>query len=231
MACPFVGRATTRASRRGGVVRTVLVVSEGEFPWADLKRLLAKANARIVECTLARFAETAGRTKPDLVVLDEQTHRTAGSSLQHPHVVVRTGAASGVTIPAHARPPVAWVSWPVDDDVFLEITARMLRVSERRTFRALIRVFVPRSGQWFMGRSEDFSLTGLAFHCDRSFAPGEPLVVSLHLPGRAGGVEFSVEVTREVVNPADGKTYLGARFVRLEPAVRRKLDDFILKQQ
>lgn len=211
-------------------MRTVLLVSEGEFPWADLKRLLAKANARIVECTFARFAETAGRTKPDLVVMDEQTHRAAGSSLQHPHVVVRFGAASGVTIPAHAQPPVAWVSWPVDDSVFLEITARMLRVSERRTFRALIRVFVPRSGQWFMGRSEDFSLTGLAFHCDRSFAAGEPLVVSLHLPGGAGGVEFSVEVTREVVNPADGKTYLGARFVRLEPAVRRKLDDFILKQ-
>lgn len=208
-------------------VRTVLVVREGPIPWDDVKRLLARANARLVECTLAQLADVAGRTSPDLVVLSEDAHRAAGSSLQLPQVVMRATGKTGVIMPNGAKPPRAWVSWPLDESTFLEVTARMLRVSERRTFRVLIRIFLPRSGEWFLGRSQDFSLTGLAFHLDRAFTPGEPLVVYLHLPGEGGPVQFDVEVTRTTVNPEDGRAYHGARFVQSDPELRRKLNDFI----
>lgn len=212
-------------------MRTVLVVCEGRVPWNDVKRLLAKANARIADCTLAQLEEASDRTNPDLVMLDETAHQAAGRLLRQPQVVVRSGGAAGVTMPTHARPAVAWVSWPLDERTFLEMTARMLRVTERRTFRTLIRIFFPRSGEWLIGRSEDFSLTGLSFHIDRTFTPGEPLVVYLHLPDDGGAVQFEVEMTREAVNPADGGRYHGARFVRLEPQVLRKIREFILKER
>lgn len=212
-------------------MRTVLVVCEGRIPWKDVKRLIAKANARVLDCTLAQLAETAGRTSPDLVMLDDAAHQAARGTLRQPQVVVRSGGTTGVTMPTHARPAVAWVSWPLDERTFLELIARMLRVSERRIFRTLIRIFLPRSGEWLMGRSEDFSLTGLAFHIDRAFTPGETLTVYLHLPEDGGAVQFDVEIAREAVNPADGGVYHGARFVRLEPQVRQKLQDFILKER
>lgn len=209
-------------------VRTVLVVCEGQIPWDDVKRLLGRANARVADCTLAQLGEAASRTNPDLVILGEEAHQAALSSFQRPRIVVFAGGKAEVTMPANSRPPLARVPWPIDEATFLEVTARMLRVSERRTFRALIRILPPGSSDWFLGRSEDFSLTGLAFHADRAFVPGDPLVVSLHLPGDEGAIQFDVVVTREAVDPHHRTAYYGARFVQLAPETRRKLQDFIV---
>jgi hypothetical protein len=207
-------------------VRTVLVARDGQPFWDDLERLLARVNARIVCCTGDEIIEAAGEAGAGLVILGGETHRMAGAFLGCARVVVRADGA-GVRIDEGARPPLAHAGWPVPEEAFLELTARMLRVAERRTFRVLLRILRPRTQETVMGQSEDFSVTGMALRTASRLERGEPLVIALHLPGHELPVRLLAEVTREWAHPADGAPMVGARFVGLDEPTRLLLRDFV----
>jgi hypothetical protein len=208
-------------------VRTVLVARDDQPFWGAVELLLARANARVVSCTGAEILEAAAETGPDLVVLGPETHRMAGSYLGRAQIVMNGEPASGVRLIDATRPAVAHAGWPLSEETFLELTARMLRVAERRTFRALVRILRPRLQQTFMGQSEDFSLSGMALRSAVALERGEPIVVSLHLPGSKGSIQLLGEVTREATDPVDGSRYYGVRFLNLDPPLQRKLRDFV----
>lgn len=195
--------------------------------WDELAQRLARANARIVSCTPEEAVAAADETGPELVILGEEVHRSRGRAIHRPQLVIRPGAPTPVAFVEGARPPLAYAAWPVPAEVFLEVTARMLRVAERRTFRTLIRVLRPRVRESFMATSEDFSLTGMGLRADSPLERGETLVVSLHLPGGHGSLQLLAEVTREALDPADGRRYYGARFVNLDAPTRTKLREFV----
>jgi hypothetical protein len=201
------------------------VVRDERPLWAELAALLGKVNARVVACTPAEIADAADEAGPDLVLLAERVRRETGGTLQRPQLVLREDG--GVLFVEGSRPPVTFFSWPMKEDAFLELTARMLRVSERRTFRALIRVLRTRTRESAMGTSQDFSLSGMSFRTPLALERGEPVVISLHLPGGRGSMQLLAEITREAVDPADGEAYYGARFGGLEPEVRAMLRDFV----
>jgi hypothetical protein len=204
----------------------VLVVRDDQAPWDEVAALLEKANARVVSCTQEEVAAAADEAGPDLVLWSDRVRRGARPAVQRPQLVMRPDG-EGVLFVEGSRPPVAFFSWPLPEEVFLELTARMLRVSERRSFRALIRVLRTRTRESAMGTSQDFSLSGVAFRTSLTLQCGEPIVVSLHLPGGRGSVQLLGEVSRQAIDPADGEPYYGARFVGLEPEVRTLLRDFV----
>lgn len=209
-------------------MRTVLLVRDGRAFWAEVESRLAKANARVVVCTAAGLAAT-DQAGYDLVVLDEQLHREQGRTLQRPRIVLRESAEPAVTIVDGERPALAYAAWPLPEAAFLELTARMLRVSERRTFRTLIRILRPRMQVATMGTSLDFSLTGMALRTEQVLEPGETAVVSMHLPGGRESLRFLTEVTRVATDPTDASTYYGVRFVNLDAASQQKLREFVLQ--
>ncbi len=207
-------------------MRTVLVVRDGRPLWDEVVAFLEKAHARVVSCTPEEAAAATDEAGPDLVLMPDEVRRGAGAALQRPQLVLREGSG-GVTFVEGSRPPVAHFAWPLSEGVFLELTARMLRVSERRVFRALVRVLRTRTRDSAMGTSQDFSLSGMAFRAPLRLEPGEPVVVSLHLPGGKGSMQLLAEITRESVDPSDGEVYFGARFSGLEPEVRSLLREFV----
>lgn len=209
------------------MVRTVLLVRDAGGFWAEVESHLAKVNARVVACTAPELATALDEVGPDLVVLGEAVHRTLGGVLTRPQIVVRREPTPAVQVVDGARPALAFAGWPLPEATFLELTARMLRVSERRTFRALIRIFRPRVRESLMGISLDFSLSGMALRTDQALELGETLVISLHLPGGKGSLSLLSEVTRTATDPTDGTTYYGARYVNLDPPTRQTLREFV----
>lgn len=208
-------------------MRTVLVVRDDGGFWAEVEARLAKANARVVACTAADLTATVDEVGPDLVVLGEAVHRAQKEALMRPQIVVRREASPGVQVVEGARPALAYAGWPLAETTFMELTARMLRVSERRIFRALIRILRPRIRESFMATSLDFSLTGIALRTDHLLELGETVVISLHLPGGKGSLRLLSEVTRLATDPTDGSTYYGARYLNLDPPTRRSLREFV----
>jgi len=206
-------------------MRTVLVVRDGRELWGEVTALLDRANARVVSCAPHELATAIEDAGPDLVILPEEVRRD-GPRVLRPQLVL-SASGEGVRVDEGARPPLARFAWPLEAEVFLEITARMLRVSERRSFRALIRVLRSRTRESAMGTSQDFSLSGMAFRTAMPLTIGEPVVISLHLPGGRGSIQLLAQVSRESLDPADGEPYYGARFVGLEPSVRALLRDFV----
>jgi hypothetical protein len=212
-------------------MRTVLLVRDGASFWDEVGSRLAKANARVVACTAEELAVAADEVGPDLVVLGEQVHRGPGAALRQPRIVVREQLQPTVQVVDGSRPPLALAGWPLPEGTFLELTARMLRVSERRIFRALIRILRPRVQESVMGTSLDFSITGMALRSGTALELGEPVVISLHLPGGKGSLRLLSEVTRVASDPTDASTFYGARFLNLDQPTRQSLREFVWDSQ
>ena len=104
----------------------------------------------------------------------------------------------------------------IGERAFLALTSRLLGVSERRLFRAVIGI--KRAGQdhVHMGASREFSLTGLSFALAVDLQQGERILISFYVPGARSRVSLEGEVVRVVRRP-------GGRLRLLRGAVRRTL--------
>lgn len=212
-------------------MRTVLLVRDDAAFWDEVGSRLGKANARVVACTAEELVAAADEVGPDLVVLSDRVHQGAGAGLRQPRIVVRLEPQPSVRVVDGSRPPLAFAGWPLPEATFLELTARMLRVSERRTFRALIRILRPRVRETVMGTSLDFSITGMALRTETALELGETVVISLHLPAGRGSLSLLSEVTRVASDPTDASTFYGARFLNLDPPTRQSLREFVWDSQ
>lgn len=207
-------------------MRTVLVARERGERWDTVLAWLETVHARVVQCAPSGLLAAADEAGPDLVVAGADL-RVVADDLARPCIFIGTGPSPGIRIDDAVRPPRAEIVWPVSAESFLELTARMMRVAERRGFRALIRVLRPRRQESIMGTSLDFSLTGMALRVAEPLEPSEPLVISMHLPGGRGSLRLLAEVTRTALDPEDGTPYYGARFVALDAAARQTLREFV----
>lgn len=206
------------------MMKTIFLIKD-EMPfWEEIVRDLKTVNAKVFlfdKSILQGISEKA----PDIVIAGERSYKETAALFQDiPKLIITEGK-----ITESRYKDVYFLSWPEGKDAFLEITARLLYISERRIFRTIIRITPKGKNETFFGRSLDFSLSGMAFKVERALNIGDLLRVSLFIPNSDEQINIGVEVMRSSIDPDDGSTYYGARFINIEKGVKDALEDFIKK--
>lgn len=212
-------------------MKRILLIEDGRPFWPRIRDLLAKVNAIVEEAPPGAPAAAADGARPDLVVIGDTGYGSrprawwSGALL-----VLEKGRAHDLVTPIDAADRQVTASSSIDERAFLALTSRLLGVSERRLFRAVIGVKRAGLAHVHMGASREFSLTGLSFSLGVDLQPGERVVVSFYVPGAASSVSLESEVARSFVDPEDGSTCFGARFVGLSADEQQVLKRFVWNQ-
>ena len=101
-------------------------------------------------------------------------------------------------------------------------------MSERKTFRTIVRFFPEGSEYTYMGQSIDFSLSGMAFKAPCHVEAGTRGDISFTLPGVEGSVRFRIEIMRSSI--VDEETVYGGKFLNPDSNTLRTLDSFITQK-
>lgn len=109
----------------------------------------------------------------------------------------------------------------------LGLTSRLLGVSERRIFHAVIGVRRAGQAHVSMGASREFSLSGLSFSLEVELPLDERVVITFFVPGARQRVALEAEIVRSFMDPEDGAACYGARFVGLSAEERDMLKGFV----
>ncbi|HWR98176.1 MAG TPA: PilZ domain-containing protein, partial [Candidatus Methanoperedens sp.] len=137
---------------------------------------------------------------------------------QGPLLVLEKGRAPERVTPREEAPQQLLASSSIDGSSFLALTSRLLGVSERRLFRAVIGVRRVAQAHGHMGASREFSLTGLSFSLPVALACRERILISFYIPNAGERLTLEAEVARSFPDPEDGSSCYGARFVGLSDA-------------
>lgn len=121
----------------------------------------------------------------------------------------------------------SYITKPIQPEQLLERVAQLLNISERKSYRVLLKVSVNgrSSDGSFFCTSRDISATGMLLQTDRKFAIGECVSCSFFLPGSIRIVS-DAEIMRVSKNH-DNTALYGARFVNLSPVYKATITDFI----
>jgi hypothetical protein len=213
-------------------VKRITLVEDGRPFWPRIRDLLAKVNAVVQEVRLGDAIPTAAAARPDLVVIGD-----TGFAVQPPGwwdgalLVLEKGRDSDLVTPIGAVQLQVTASSSIGERPFLALTSRLLGVSERRLFRAVIGVKRAGREHVHMGASREFSLSGLSFALREELLQGERVMISFYIPGARRRVSLEGEVVRSFTDPEDGSGCYGARFVRLSPDEQQVLKRFVWEQE
>jgi hypothetical protein len=209
-------------------MKRILLIEDGRPFWPRIRDLLAKVNAVVVEARPGEAVPAGAAARPDLVVIGD-----TGSAARPPGwwdgalLVLEKGRPPDLVTPIGAGERQVAASSSIGERAFLALTSRLLGVSERRLFTAVIGIRRAGHGHVHMGASREFSLTGLSFSVGVELAPGERVLVSFYVPGANSRVSLEGEVVRAFDDPEDGSRCFGARFVGLSADEQRVLKRFV----
>jgi len=210
-------------------VKNVYLLPDKGRHWDEIEGYLRGVNATVIHFRDDIDPRDLKKPPPDIFVIGEKS----GSSLlsyrlrNYVIIVVRDGGVPGAVSPAPNNPKMVTVNWPISADAFLKLSAELARLSERRVFRALLRIFPQGGGTPTIGRSMDFSHSGMALRTAHHLAIGARMEISLSLPNMDKSVRFPVQIMR---NAPDGEeAEYGARFIGLDEERRKILDEFIIQ--
>lgn len=192
--------------------------------WKEVAGYLKSANAEVFTFDESALSATLPR-QPDLIIAGEKAYQ-AISAQNIPKIVIADGNAKAVERKAK---DIYFVVWPISKEAFLEITARLLYISERRVFNALITITLKDKNETYLGRSENFSMSGIAFKCDKPLNKADEVIISFYVAGVSRRVSLEADVVRSAIDPADGTAYYGARFINLTAETKDILSRFIEK--
>lgn len=205
-------------------MKSICLIRDKRPLWEEVIGYLKSANAEVFIFDESDLSATLSK-KPDLIISGEKAHETI--SVQNiPRIIVTDGKQ--MTVEKKTK-DVYFVVWPLYKEAFLEITARLLYISERRVFNALITIAFKDKKETYIGRSENFSMTGIAFKCDKLLKKADKVIISFYVAGLSKMVSLEAEVMRSAIDPADGMTYYGARFISLTSETKKILSHFIEK--
>lgn len=206
-------------------MKSICIVRDDSPFWWEIAGYLKTANARVFLLDEENAAEELADKRADIIIACERSLKTLPpASKDIPKIVIVTG-----DVPQAKSKGIYFLKWPENRASLLDVTSRLLHISERRLFRAVIGVAKQGDPGITMGRSEDFSLSGIAFKIDRALKKGDVVTISFFVPGSDKRLSLDAEVARSSVDPADGAVYYGARFVNLSPQVQDTLRKFVSK--
>jgi len=199
--------------------KTVCIIKDRSHFWPKIEEFLKGAGANIKPL---RSEETIlSESECDLLIGTEGILR-----LSLPRGVPKLIISSKKADRAWSR-DIEYMVWPVAEDAFLEMTSRLLHLSQRRRFKTVITIKVPKEDMPIVGRSEDFSTTGLSFKVDRELRKNDNIAVSFHIPDIDKRLTLDAEIMRVGIDPADGSRYYGAKFIGLDDSEKEALQRFV----
>lgn len=209
-------------------MKRILLIEDDRPFWPRIRDLLAKVNAVVAEERLGHPPSARAAERPDLVVIGETSHAARSRDWwDGALLVLEKGRAPELITPIGEGGRQVTASSSIAERPFLALTSQLLGVSERRLFRAVIGV--KRAGQEHVhiGASREFSLTGLSFSLGVDLPRGEQVLISFYIPGARSRVSLAGEIVRAFVDPEDGSSSFGARFVGLAAAEQQLLKRFV----
>lgn len=207
-------------------MKTIYLIKDKSPLWEELADYLKTVNAEVIHLKEKSVVDGLSKTPPHLIILSE-IHYEAISNISKniPKIIIKDSAVQ--TGPEVKAKDTYFLSWPIDKAAFLEITSRLLYISERRLFNALITVTLKDKNESYMGSSENFSLTGVAFKVDAALNTGMTVTISFFVPNLGKRVNLDAEVVRTSLDPVTGLVYYGARFLNLTPEAKAILSQFV----
>lgn len=211
-------------------MKTIVVVRDEDAFWHEIDKLLVGVNAEIRR--IVSVPQDPG--VPDrvgLIIVGVRTFMADPDRFrQWPTLVLTEGIPPDTVIRDEAGRKLVILGWPSRPETFLEETARLLEVSERRMFAALVRVFCKRESYSFIGSSREFSMTGMSFTLATPLKMGEQVEISFTVPGVERSTRFEAEVVRSFVDPADQSSCYGVCYSNLTREARDVLTRFIMNK-
>jgi len=213
-------------------MKRIVLIEDGRPFWPRIRDLLAKVNAVVVEQRFGEPLPSGAALQPDLVVIGDANHAARSPDWwSGALLVLEKGRAPELVTPLGKGERQMAASSSIGERDFLALTSRLLGVSERRLFSAVIGIRRPGHAHVHMGASREFSLTGLSFSLGEDLQPGERVIVSFYVPGARSRVSLESEVARSFADPQDGTRCYGARFVGLSADEHQVLKRFVWAEE
>jgi len=207
-----------------------LLPDEGSH-WGKIEGYLKSVNANIVRFQADFDLRDLKKVPPDIFVVSEESNFGLLRYQLRNHVMIIVGdrgRVPGTVTPSPNNPKVVTVNWPMTCEAFLKLSAELSKLSERRVFRTLLRIFPDGSSTPSIGLSMDFSHSGMALKTKEKLAIGARAEVSLSLPNMDESTRLPIQVMRST-GEGEEISY-GAQFVGLDKARQMILDKFILQE-
>ncbi len=205
-----------------------LIKDERKF-WGIVEKFLGAVNAATSGMSDDASSDDILGRKPDLLITNALFHHRSSNRLkQYPTIVIKEGTPPVTLDGTGANRNLLISGWPIEKSDFLAMTSRMLSIPPRKTFRTIIRVYSGDDSIGTLGRSEDFSLSGVAFRMSRELAIDTAIEISVTLPDVEKRMRFQAVIKRSVPVGRDDGTLYGASFSGLSAADEKMLAEFIL---
>jgi hypothetical protein len=209
-------------------MKRIVLIEDGRPFWPRIRDLLAKVNAVLQEVRPGEPVPSGAAARPDLVVIGDISYAACAPGWwDGALLVLEKGRAPDLVTPIGATERQVVASSSAGERTFLALTSRLLGVSERRLFHAVIGIKRVGHPHVHMGASREFSLTGLSFQLGVSLQQGERILISFYVPGARSRVSLEGEIVRAFPDPDDGSGCFGARFVGLSADEQQVLKRFV----
>jgi hypothetical protein len=209
-------------------MKRILLIEDDRPFWPRIRDLLTKVNAVVAEARPGDSIATGATARPDLAVIGDTSHAARPPGWwDGALLVLEKGRDPDLVTPIGTGSQQVAASSSIGERAFLALTSRLLGVSERRQFRAVIGIRRAGQAHVHMGSSREFSLTGFSFSLGVELLQGERILISFYVPGAHSRVSLEGEVARSFADPEDGSSCFGARFVGLSAEEQQVLKRFI----
>jgi hypothetical protein len=213
--------------KRLPTLNNAFLLPDGGSHWNDIEWYLKGINANVVRFHSGFDPRALKKTPPDIFIVGEKASSDLLSYQLRNHVmiVVSHGGIPGTVTHSRKNPKLVTVNWPMAPDAFLKLAADLTWLSQRRVFRALLRIFPDGGEVSCLGHSMDFSPSGMGLRTEHKLTDGEKVVVSLSLPTSPKSLRIPLQIMRST--PDGDMTIYGGKFVDLGPEERKAIDAFI----
>jgi hypothetical protein len=208
-------------------MKKVLLIKDGKFLWQTVEIYLGGINAAVRAVSAGASGEEIAGEDADLLILGVEQYRSRGVSRGFMKVLVIDDGGSLRGLPDKLHRCVSCLEWPCGRGRFLEKTASALGVAPRRIFKAVIRIFVPAAKYGAVGRSADFSMTGMSFTSESFFSIGQKISVSVSFPREERNAFLEGRISRSRADNGRSTLY-GVEFGDIDQDTGEALRSFVL---
>ncbi len=206
-------------------MKTICILKNRQTFWKDIAMYLEDVNANVCYLESESVLQDITSNPPDILIAEEKSYKEI---LSLPESIPKLIITEGDITEIKSR-NIYFLRWPAGREPFLEMTSRLLYVSERRLFTTVITIVPKGKEEACFGKSVNFSMSGMAFTSDKLLRQGDILTVSFYIPGSYKRVKLEMEVMRNSIDPKDRSLYYGARFLNIENDVKDAFESFIKK--
>lgn len=204
-------------------MKTICIIKDGRPFWNEVTGYLKAVNAEVIPMDFRSLLQSIAEKNPDIVIAGERAYKEVSSIPKNiPKIVITEG-----NIVETKSEDICFLRWPVRREIFLDATSKFLYVSERRAFKTVITI--SHKDRTYLGKSIDFSLSGMAFKVDRPLNSGDILTISFYIPGADKRLNIDAEVMRNSIDSKDNSVYYGAKFLDMDKNTKDLIEGFIKK--